>query len=1379
MWNETPEVVKVREALGLFSSLLLKVAPAAGLHAHSSREAPPLRGLVMVFEHVCVFDPNAELKTDDAASASETGLCRWFSDRHISVAWNETATGMDIVLNGETSFSFVSVDDSDAVFNALTWMFDWEQRQAGGYDVTHGVLGAVLYPETTRRLRDIVQRRGETIPASPTRDDADDDDLIPTHLKDDDEFVVADLDGAIVTNHRLFFATTVVALSDIDFMMHDGESIVITLSKTLHLRIRCSVFRQSVLMRKWLLSVLEHAATLKLRNQPRLLTMTALHRQFCAVNTKADGYIDEQAFRRIVTPIFSSELFASGFFKIMDADGNGEISFAEFAVGLMDLLSDDFETRMRFTFALFDINGDGAVEAEEMLHVLEALQHTGDVVMTSRDELLASCEQLFALIDANGDGRITMEEYDAAFNTPSVYNILCHLGLAGDRSLKRARELSAALVTPNDAAWALISTVLHGLRVFIDHVYVVNDIDDEDFVETAAIPCQRDAAMPGQVGVQLTRLKYFRDLHQEWHFTVDDLEESLCVDNVASNLLLGSPRLPTPPPEHAQREGYFQLVTHDKKFVIFEASEDEFDQLRGFMQAYTEYILRSPNSLLSRIVALLTVCTPQAKTRICVFSLKHTSANFRLDVPGPITAHHVHLDGGWRRNTLGQLQSDAMLLQTYRFVGRLCITSRASGSDLHYTPPKNDGAEDADQDHKKVKKAAKVEKTKTGGCCSGSAVKTSHRSKQSVASKTVRHVETFVSDATSRALSPITAAGHELEVSLHLMPNVDPGSMWSGPLPVPEMDSEGEWVSDFMRTAAHTLAARDTEKLPTPTTGQQCVTHRVVMFNGCLGDLTLDKGARILYLTTQYGRTVLSVSLRMTYGLGFVRAKFPQTKMERQQLLIRAEPNATGSIFNMSTLVMFQSVEDLEAFTSDVYRGAGTANLSGMQLANLNVVTVHWNVGGSNPPKSLGDLFGQVSDDTAFVVVSASQCVFQSPGKAVTLSCEEDWTMRVMAELPGFMTLRVASCGATRLIVACRPSMGSRVSNIDVFTHSLISEGGRAAGNAICCSLAINNTTAAFVAIELAPGSDVSEGSTRLENFFRAFSKQQSTALDVLSAHQHVFLLGDFNFGTTAGATEVVSLSCRGHFHDVQKHDNLTKELRSRGCLYQFHEPRLSFPPTSYFARNVISSTRHRIFDEWHHFAPSWSSRILYKSLGHPMDGASRTHYDAVSTLLTSPHNAVVAAFVLPTRQQYVMMNVLHQPTKCHKLLITELRCEGLAAEDMNGTSDPVIQFSNAYIANPTDAVTSVQPSTLNPVWNETFELLLQGVESALFTSSYLSFIITDVDARGTGDALGAAVTGLHVIEAGTRAKRAIELPVMRFGQRHGTLKCTLRLLTV
>jgi Ca2+-binding EF-hand superfamily protein len=1481
MWNETPEVVAIREAMGLFTATLLHVCPAEGTHASAKGL---LSGLLFVFEAVAVFDPKpsrtvkAPLERDVMGQNDDSGLCRWFADETAGVGWNNYPDGVDILVSGSVSFRFSWVDDPDAVFNALSWIFAWETRHTTGREISQGALGTILYPEATHRLkelmrsRDIANNNSSASVAAPPETAESFAESVRQKQEEMREFVVADLDGAIVTNRRLFFATSVIPLSQIDFMMLGPEFVTIVISAYTRLKVRCSAFRQALLLRKWLVSVLEDRA-ISAKDQPQLMTMMALHRQFCAVDIDGDGFLSQEEFNRIVAPIFSNNMFATGFFRIMDLNNSGTISFAEFSVGLLDLLGDSLEARVRFTFALFDVNNDGGIERSEMVNVLRALQNTGDVLTTmSHDQLEAIAAQLFVDLDTDGDGTISMTEYTAGFARPEVYATLCSLGLAGDRNIRRIREVSVALVQPHSVEWTVISRMMHAMHILGDQLYLSTQEGNVQVESAAVSPIPNDASAV----LTMYQLQVFRKLHETWNITEETFEEAFAIENVASNLLLGSPRVPT-----IASFNPIALTSHSNEFSLFQIPTSELERLLSFLPTYAAHWERFPNTFLSCIVAVFSLESAAAKRTehmVLVRHRTHTKPAMRIDLPvASATVSDlppaVALDFGWFRTVMHQLEQDVLLASNRGFGHKLSVTSlvphtqilrnqeslilqhREAASSSHEATAKRTAA----------RESALAQDKNSGGCCGASEVKdrsprgrtspaslsTSPRNSQAAAQArgsskaadgttaggrgiaSILHAVPVAAE--SKALSPITAGGNEIILELSLLAEYDPlaspakppadsadapvaltvpsalGRRWStssagrdpanrsgagpnssfaafpttaamaGGLPAAFSSSSATTgvilnQTELMAQIKRVLVESPVDPLPIPNAGHQVSTYGVVVFNGQRGSLMLDKSSRILYLVTRE-QVLFSVSLRMSYGLGLIRHKFPHGR-ERRQLLIRSDPDRQNKRYRLHNYVEFESVEDMEHLTSDVFRGAGTGNLSGMQCTSVRMAIIHWNVGGSNPSANLKSLFACVTSETGIVVVSASQCVFQSPGRAVTLSCEEDWSARVTRELgPSFQVVAIVSCGATRLMLAARVALVSRISHVERVKHSLVSEAGRAAGTAICVSIMVNLSPLAFIAVDLKPGATPATTALRLEEIFRSISNRLRRPVDVLNSHHNTFLFGDFNFGTTVGNVQAVTAACKNELASLHRQDNLVNELRATGSLFLFEEPKPAFPPNCNYVRNVATATGARIYDEWHRHPPSWGSRILNRCLGHPIDRPSRLQYGDVKDLLTSSHNPVFAVFDVPLRQQYVLMNLLHQPTKCIKLCISDLRCNNLAAEDLNGASDPTIRFGCSYAMNPEDDVTPVIRSTLNPTWTDTFTVMLEGIESALLQSTYLTFMITDVDTRGGGDPLGEAMTPLNAEMVKHRFK--VDLPVLRHGRRYGTLHAAIKLVTV
>ena len=180
---------------------------------------------------------------------------------------------------------------------------------------------------------------------------------------------------------------------------------------------------------------------LLLRQQ--VLILERLHARFCAIDVSGDGLVVESELRAALGPVFSVGSFVSRFFHAMDIDGNGTISFSEFASGMFELLGEDLEGKLRFSFRMFDANGDGTIQEEELFLLLLSMVDTGDVKM-SEDGLRIVCKDIFTAIDEDRSGQITYDEYVGAMKMQSPCSrIAARLGFDNVRGrilvLARAR----------------------------------------------------------------------------------------------------------------------------------------------------------------------------------------------------------------------------------------------------------------------------------------------------------------------------------------------------------------------------------------------------------------------------------------------------------------------------------------------------------------------------------------------------------------------------------------------------------------------------------------------------------------------------------------------------------------------------------------------------------------------------------------------------------------------------------------------------------------------------------------------------------------------------------------------------------------------------
>ncbi|KAJ8716533.1 hypothetical protein PYW07_003160 [Mythimna separata] len=106
--------------------------------------------------------------------------------------------------------------------------------------------------------------------------------------------------------------------------------------------------------------------------------------------------------------------YAHFVFNTLDQDRSGLLSFEEFVTGLSILSRGTLEEKLRWTFSLYDINGDGCITKEEMTEIVTAIYDLmGKIVEpTFEDDVIREkVERLFQKMDLNRDGVLTLDEF--------------------------------------------------------------------------------------------------------------------------------------------------------------------------------------------------------------------------------------------------------------------------------------------------------------------------------------------------------------------------------------------------------------------------------------------------------------------------------------------------------------------------------------------------------------------------------------------------------------------------------------------------------------------------------------------------------------------------------------------------------------------------------------------------------------------------------------------------------------------------------------------------------------------------------------------------------------------------------------------------------
>lgn len=133
-----------------------------------------------------------------------------------------------------------------------------------------------------------------------------------------------------------------------------------------------------------------------------------------------EGVVHEDCFKDIYAKFFphgNSSTYAHFVFKAFDVNCNGAISFRDLLVTLSTLLRGSVYERLRWTFKLYDINGDGCISRGELSEIVTAVHdligrkphqtHHGEDERKTREQV----DRVFRKLDLNQDGVITIEEF--------------------------------------------------------------------------------------------------------------------------------------------------------------------------------------------------------------------------------------------------------------------------------------------------------------------------------------------------------------------------------------------------------------------------------------------------------------------------------------------------------------------------------------------------------------------------------------------------------------------------------------------------------------------------------------------------------------------------------------------------------------------------------------------------------------------------------------------------------------------------------------------------------------------------------------------------------------------------------------------------------
>ena len=125
-----------------------------------------------------------------------------------------------------------------------------------------------------------------------------------------------------------------------------------------------------------------------------------------------DEHIDAHELQQALG--LRSEYLAKRMLAVFDRDGNGTIERAEFLEGVRQLVFGDEREKLWFAFRLHDHDGDGLLDANEMLRMISIGMAESEIAERATQPAEYLTRVLFQAVDTNRDGRISFDEFVAA-----------------------------------------------------------------------------------------------------------------------------------------------------------------------------------------------------------------------------------------------------------------------------------------------------------------------------------------------------------------------------------------------------------------------------------------------------------------------------------------------------------------------------------------------------------------------------------------------------------------------------------------------------------------------------------------------------------------------------------------------------------------------------------------------------------------------------------------------------------------------------------------------------------------------------------------------------------------------------------------------------
>ncbi|XP_048351818.1 guanylyl cyclase-activating protein 2 [Sphaerodactylus townsendi] len=112
-----------------------------------------------------------------------------------------------------------------------------------------------------------------------------------------------------------------------------------------------------------------------------------------------------------------AEQYVENMFRAFDKNGDNTIDFLEYVAALNLVLRGKLEHKLRWTFKVYDKDGNGCIDKTELLEIVEAIYklkkicHPEEVAEGPHLTPVEVVDRIFQLVDQNGDGQLSLDEF--------------------------------------------------------------------------------------------------------------------------------------------------------------------------------------------------------------------------------------------------------------------------------------------------------------------------------------------------------------------------------------------------------------------------------------------------------------------------------------------------------------------------------------------------------------------------------------------------------------------------------------------------------------------------------------------------------------------------------------------------------------------------------------------------------------------------------------------------------------------------------------------------------------------------------------------------------------------------------------------------------